>query len=375
MAITLKVLAQKLCRPMVKLFAIFCVLPMAALTAHAADPTASAATAASTTATSTPAAQTPTAPAAPFSPDNLPGQELAQHPFLYAGEWNYPKPVQTLFIVRDGKVAWSYDIPSKDKDGGTQEISDATRLSNGNVVFAYMAGAEEVTPDKKVIWSYLAPKNFQVHVAQPVGLDQVMIIQNGNPAKMMIFNTITNQVVKEFELPTGNPKNTHPQFRRARITAAGTLLAAHMDNNKVAEYDLTGKEIWSLAIPSPWAANRLKNGNTLISSNKGFVREVNPKGETVWEFTQKDAPDIKLFSIQEANRLANGNTIITNWCPNGIKDPKKWSTSVQALEVTPDKKVVWALRAWSDPADLGPATNLQLLDEPGTPEKPGDQAR
>jgi uncharacterized protein (DUF1697 family) len=346
-------------------------LPLIQVRAADATPAASAVT--SPVASTAPAI--PAAPPAPFSPDTLPGQGLAQHPFFYAGEWNFPKLVQTLFIVRDGKIAWSFDIPSKDKSGGTQEISDATLLSNGNVVFAFMAGAEEVTPDKKIIWTYDAPKNFQVHVAQPLDLDRVMLVQNGNPAKAMIINVKTGLTEKEIPLTAGNPKSTHGQFRRARMTAAGTLLAAHMDNNKVAEYDLDGKEIWSIAIPSPWAANRLKNGNTLISSNKGFVREVNPKGETVWELTQKDVPDIKLFSIQEANRLANGNTVITNWCPNAIKDPKKWATSVQALEVTPDKKVVWALRAWQDPADLGPATCVQLLDEPGTPEKPGDQAR
>jgi hypothetical protein len=38
------------------------------------------------------------------------------------------------------------------------------------------------------------------------------------------------------------------------------------------------------------------------------------------------------------------------------------------LEVTPDKKLVWALREWRDPADLGPASSLQLLDEPGVAE-------
>jgi hypothetical protein len=41
---------------------------------------------------------------------------------------------------------------------------------------------------------------------------------------------------------------------------------------------------------------------------------------------------------------------------------------VQALEVTPDKKVVWALRALGNPLDLGPSTTIQLLDQPGVPE-------
>src|SRR5215471_21163360 len=34
----------------------------------------------------------------------LPGKGLAQHPFLYCGEWDTRKTVQTLFLVRDGKV-------------------------------------------------------------------------------------------------------------------------------------------------------------------------------------------------------------------------------------------------------------------------------
>ena len=73
------------------------------------------------------------------------------------------------------------------------------------------------------------------------------------------------------------------------------------------------------------------------------------------------------------NRLANGNTVICNWCPADLKDPKLWPGSVQVLEVTPEKKVVWALDEWKDP-DLGPASSIQLLDEPGIPEN-GDLQR
>ena len=319
-----------------------------------------AATAAQVQAADTPAAAVP-APVA-YSPAILPGRGLAQHPFFYAGEWNHPSPDQTMYVVRDGKVVWSYSIPLKSPAGTIQEYSDATLLSDGRVLFAHMTGARLIGADKQTLWSYEAPKGFEVHVAQPLGSDRAMIVQNGNPATMMIFNTATGVKEKEFVLPTGNPAKQHGHFRRARITPAGTLLAAHMDNNKVAEYDMDGKEVWALAVLSPWAAVRLKNGNTLVTSNRGFVREYTPKGDTVWEFTQADVPGIKLFSLQEANRLANGNTVISNWCPNGIKDPKAWPGSVQVIEVTPAKQVVWALRAWDEPANLGPATNIQLLD-------------
>jgi hypothetical protein len=52
---------------------------------------------------------------------------------------------------------------------------------------------------------------------------------------------------------------------------------------------------------------------------------------------------------------------------HNLKDPKTWPGSVQVLEVTPEKKVVWALSQWKNP-DLGPASSIQLLDEPGVPE-------
>jgi hypothetical protein len=46
-------------------------------------------------------------------------------------------------------------------------------------------------------------------------------------------------------------------------------------------------------------------------------------------------------------------------------------TTVQLLEVTRHKKVVWALSDWEH---IGPASSTQLLDEPGVPEN-GDLQR
>ena len=57
---------------------------------------------------------------------SLPGEGLAQHDFLYAGESHDRR----IFIVRHGKVVWNYENPS-----GKGEASDAVMLSNGNVLF------------------------------------------------------------------------------------------------------------------------------------------------------------------------------------------------------------------------------------------------
>ncbi|MDQ8202239.1 hypothetical protein [Pelagicoccus sp. SDUM812003] len=292
------------------------------------------------------------------------GSGIGGKSFLYAGQWDYRKEMQTLFVVRKGQIDWTYQIPLKDGDGNIQEFSDASLLANGNVLIAYMQGARLIGPDKRTIWEYEAPEGFEIHVAQPVGSDRALIVRNGNPARALLVNTATNETLKEVELPTGNPQFTHGHFRRVRVTEEGTLLATHLDWNKVAEYDWDGNRIWELAVLSPWGAERLQNGNTLVSSNRGFVREYSPDGEVVWELNQSDVKDYRLFGPQEAHRLANGNTLISFWCPGELKDPEEWKGTLQALEVTPEKSEVWALRSWDGEFDLGPATCIQLLDEP-----------
>ena len=139
-----------------------------------------------------------------------------------------------------------------------------------------------------------------------------------------------------------------------------------MAEEKVVEFDLDGKEIWTANAKSAWSVIKLHNGNALVSGDgKSYTREINRKGETVWEFTQADAP-FKLYNNQTANRLSNGNTLISNWCAGNPKI-EEWATTVQVFEVTPAKKIVWALSSWNHP-DLGPSTYIQLLDEPGNPE-------
>jgi hypothetical protein len=219
------------------------------------------------------------------------------------------------------------------------------------------------------------PKGTELHSIQPIGLDHVLVTINGNPAgKLLLINTTTGKTEKEYTFPVLNPgANPHIQFRRVHETKDGTFLAAHLRDQKVVEYDANFKEIWSYACNYPWDAVRLKNGNTLITTDDHTVREVNKQGETVWKFSQEDAPEYKFIIFQEACRLENGNTVICNWCPHNF-DAKLWPGTVQVLEVTPAKKVVWALSEWKNP-DLGPASSIQLLDEPGTPENPGDLQR
>ncbi len=302
----------------------------------------------------------------PVAPAVLPGKGLAQHPFLYAGEWDTRKPLQSMFLVRDGKVVWHYSIPLRNAAGGIQEFDDATLLADGNIIFSCMSGAGEISPDKDIVWQYQAPAGTEIHSIQSIGRDRVLLMRNGTPAQAMIFNTATNKLEKTIPIPT-TVTNSHGQFRHIRMTPAGTILVGHLSEGKVVEYDLDGREVWSCKADHPWSAIRLRNGHTLISGDASkYVREVNPKGEAVWELTQADVPDYTLGNLQTANRLANGHTVICSWIA-GNNNTQQWPGTVQVFEVNPAKQVVWALAAWDNP-DLGPATSIQLLDEPGTPE-------
>jgi hypothetical protein len=297
----------------------------------------------------------------PASIPERPGRGLAQHPMLYAGEG-----YNTIFLVNHGKVVWTYAT------GRGGEIDDVWMLTNGHILFTRQLQVEEVTPRKEIVWHYDAPAGTEIHTCQPIGLDKVLLVQNGLPPKLMVLNKKTGAVEIEHALPAESltdPKTVHPQFRRIRMTAKGTYLAPFLMMNKVVEYDKKFNPIWTYEIPSPWAAVRLHNGNTLIvDEHDRLVREVNPKSETVWEFKQADLPpDIVFHNIQTAQRLANGNTVI--FSSTGGTKLEDRPNIIQAIEVTRDKKLVWVLQDWKN---LGPATTAQFLDQPGVPERSGD---
>jgi hypothetical protein len=293
-----------------------------------------------------------------------PGNGIGEHPMLYAGEG-----YNTLFLINQGNVIWTYST------GRGGEIDDVWLMTNGNILYTRQNYVQEITPRKEVVWHLDAPPGTEIHSAQPLGLDRVLLVRNGLPPKLMIIHKGTNALELERELPAlslTDPKTVHPQFRRIRMTAKGTYLLPFLKMGKVVEYDRDGKEIWSHQVPTPWAAVRLHNGNTLIAvEREKTAREVNPRGETVWQFGPADLPPgITFRNVQTADRLANGNTVIFS-STGGVKKEDRPSI-IQIVEVTPDKKVVWVLQDWKN---LGPATTAQFLDQPGIPERPGELQR
>ena len=289
----------------------------------------------------------------------LPGNDLSRFDFFYAGE----AKSQNMYIVKNGKITWEFKGP---KDQG--EISDAILMTNGNILFAHQYGVTLINQDKKVLWNYDAPKDCEIHTAQPIGNEHVVFVQCGKPAHVFVMNIKNGEAVKSFPIPFNKNQSVHGQLRHARLTPRGTYLLSYMGLGKICEYDINGKELFSMPTPGVWSAEPLKNDNILICGRDRHIREVNRKGEIIWDIQLKDLPKYNIDQPQIAIRRDNGNTIINNWY-NQWSPPSSKVMPFQAIEVTPDKKVVWALKSWTPPVDLGPSTTIQILDENRISEK------
>lgn len=303
----------------------------------------------------------------PQAPEKLPGNGLKQHDFFVSGVQS-SRDGKGIVMVKNGQVVWNFYDPTIKGN-----YYDGTMMANGNLLLGHAQGALIISPDKKILWRYdVKPQEHEIDGVQPVGKDRVVFIQNGNPSPhILVANITTGKIEKDVELPlaaTANmkePRYVHMQARRMRLTPQGTALIAYTNANKVAEYDENGREVWSASVPSPWSVERLKNGNTLVASMKLNTIELNPKGETVWKLTQADlaAEGYIIDKLQTAMRLPNGNTLIT------VNNETAWRTGdtpdawapVQAIEVTPAKKIVWALRDWKN---FDVVSTMQTLDDP-----------
>src|SRR4051794_2576962 len=130
-----------------------------------------------------------------------PDMSLARHDFFYAGE----AKEERMFIVRKGHVEWSYTHAAKG------EISDATLLKYGHILFAHQSGVTELNIRRqRVAWNFDAPPTTEIHTVQPYGKRHVAFIENGNPAKLVVMNKATGAVDHEFTLQVAHLDKIHP---------------------------------------------------------------------------------------------------------------------------------------------------------------------
>lgn len=277
------------------------------------------------------------------------------HDFFYAGQSKRLR----MFIVKGDSVTWAYE--HKEDKG---EFSDAMLMNDGHILVAHQYGIFEMNQQKQILWKYAAPAGTEIHTVQPIGNKHVVFVQNGHPAKVVVMEIPSLKIVREFEIPANEKGSVHGQFRNARLTQRGTLLVANMSQGFVAEYTATGKEVDRWTGMLPWSVDEIGKENIFITGRKGLLQEINRQGETIW---QMDVAPLGITQPQKAIRLKNGNHIVNNWYNEWNKTPMDSTHApLQAVEIDKDGKIVWSLCSWGQDGkpDLGPATTIQLLDQP-----------
>lgn len=257
---------------------------------------------------------------------------------------------KVTLVGANGAIEWSVENKA--------EVHDVHRLLNGNFLFpTSRTTVVEMTPEKKIVWTYSAKHKpgytgaIEIHACQRLENGLTMIAESGNARIVEVDGA--GKIVHTIALTVDKP-NAHRDTRMARKLASGHYLVCHEGDGKVREYDRSGKVVWTYALDlagrprsdghgteahgtAVYGAVRLANGNTLIACGNGNrVIEVSPDGKIVWSLEQRELPGITLAWVTTLHVLPNGNVIVGN-CHAGPDNP-------QLFEVTRDKKVVWTFR-------------------------------
>lgn len=290
----------------------------------------------------------------------------AAHPALvcdYGGD-------KVCILSADGKIEWQVEA---------KHPQDCWRLPNGNILFAYVNGAKEMTKDKQVVWEYkqeLKVKNHvkikqkdgkeiekdleegvECHGCQPLPNGNVMIIECGTSRIIEVDRA--GKIAKEIKLTTLPDIRLHNQFRGTRKTKDGHYLVCFKGEGKIVELDGDGKVLREVKVPGdPHEVVQLPNKNLLITCGDGHtVKEIDPSDKVVWELNENDLPGNTLRLMAGCHRLPNGNTIFAVYLGHGHIGEQP-----QFIEVTPDKKVVWEFK---DHANFKTINQIMALDDTG----------
>lgn len=280
---------------------------------------------------------------------------------------------KTLALIdEDGQTVWQHRIGP---------LHDLHQLADGHILCQLnWTRVVEIDPaTDEIVWEYDAAtangnegKKVEVHAFQRLVDGNTMIVESG-PARI-IEVAPNGQIAREIPLKVENP-HPHRDTRLVRKLDSGNYLVCHEGDGVVREYDATGALVWDFPVPlfgrqrrkghgleaygnQCFAALRLKNGNTLISTGNGHgIIEVTPAGKVVWQLQQDDLPGIRLAWVTTLEVLPGGNIVIGN-CHAGPDNP-------QLIEITRDKEVVWTFH---DFKRFGNAlTNSQILAIDGKP--------
>lgn len=255
---------------------------------------------------------------------------------------------QVCLVSADGEIEWRAEA---------RHPQDCWLLPNGNILFAHVDGARELTLDHQVVWEYkTTTAGVECQAAQPLPNGNVLIVECGTSRLVEVDRA--GKIAKEIPLVTKPEIKTHNQFRGARKLPNGHYVVVFKGEGKVVELDGDGKLLREEKVPGdPHEAVVLKNGNWLVTCGDAHqVVEIDPSGKVVWSVGENDLPGNPLRLMAGIQRLPNGNTLLCNYLGHG-----HIGKNAQVYEVTPDKKLVWS---FADHARFKTINQIQILDTP-----------
>jgi mono/diheme cytochrome c family protein len=264
---------------------------------------------------------------------------------------------------RDGAMSFGHFVTSlKDGKPGPVEwddmIYDGWRLPSGNYLCSSHRYVRELDPQGNTLWEFRLEAPSELKTCVPLPNGDVMTV-DATRMELVQISAGGKGEVKRIPVPTTPTAPEHERYNLLRRTPAGTFLLALRSEKAFIEIDETGKELWRHPVPElPVVAERLANGNTLMSWKSGLI-EAAPDHTVVWELKVADITDFPVIITGGFYRFENGNTLIANSDWHYKADGEN---RVQLFEVTPDKKVVWTLGtdafAGKKPGSLEPSTGL-----------------
>jgi len=171
-----------------------------------------------------------------------------------------------------GNIVWEKQVP---------EPLMAQRLPNGATLIASRQQVIEVNRDGTTLATHTRPAGESVMRAQKLrGGDLAIVTMDLNTnATRYVRVDAKGKEVASFPVPVRTSGG------RIEVLPNGHVLIPEMQANRVAEYDTTGKVVWSAQVPQPIAAVRLPNGRTLVTSmTENRAMELDRAGSQVWEF-------------------------------------------------------------------------------------------
>ncbi len=186
-------------------------------------------------------------------------------------------------IKEDGTLLWS----ARNDNG-----HDVQLLPNGNLLIVCGPTVQEIDKDKKVVHEIGKPTIQSAESAQRLPNGHTVVADNGKHQVLELDEN--DQIIWTFDVPNDNKRPT-PTMRQVRRLDNGDTLICASTEDKVMEVSPDKKVVWSYALPFPYLATRLADGDTIISSGDGygskqgfFVIEVDRDGKTVWQYGGKD---------------------------------------------------------------------------------------